>query len=327
MDNHEFTGLLAELFGDDPWPRPLHLLQGARRVQSGEGLGAAARAVGTSAKRLEEVATAPDPVEAALGVGIKALDGDYIERARNMLGQLVLGRSAELAFEEIYRSEMHGREFQLKDLRESRTDTDYRLLNGDSRPVYRVNIKFHGSQFRRAPELVGLEPEDCFALATYKISSALQKQEAEGLPYLFAIVGVPHLSGAVVGAALPERLLASAALMHQAPKGRAKRDFEDRLVDYVVGKQLPVFAETERRIADAEWFILSARRADRLLREKLFDRVYALRIRGFAQAFRGAELDMHFSLAEDLVPLRRFLSTLRESGSTKVTTLLERGDF
>jgi len=327
VDNHDFTGLLADLFGDDPWPRPLHLLQGAALVQRGADLDAAASAVGTSAKRLQKVATAPDPVREALGCGVQDLEEKYLDRARNMLGQLVLGRSAELAFEEIYRSEMHDQEFQLKDLRESRTDTDYRLLNGQGRPVYRVNIKFHGAQFRRAPELVGLEPEDCFALATYKIFSALKKQEAEGLPYLFAIVGVPHLSGAAVGEALPGRIVESAALIHQAPKGQGKRNFEDRLVDHVVEKKLQVFEETARRIAAAEWFIVSARRADRLLREKLFDRVYGLRIRGFAQAFRGAELDMHFSLTQDLIPLRRFLSTLRESGSTKVTTLLERGDF
>ena len=327
MDNRDFIGLLADLYGDDPWPRPLHLLQGAGLIRRGVDLNAAARSVGTSAKRLDEVATAPDAIEEALGTAVRDVEEKYLERARKMLGQLVLGRSAEIAFEEIYRSEMHDQEFQLKDLRESRTDTDYRLLNGQSRPVYRVNIKFHGSQFRRAPDLVGLAPEDCFALATYKIFSALKKQEAEGLPYLFAIVGVPHLSGAGVGEALPGPIVESAALIHQAPKGQGKRNFEDRLVDHVVAKRLPVFEETARRIAAAEWFILSARRADRLLREKLFDRVYALRIRGFAQVFRGAELDMHFSLSQDLIPLRRFLSTLRESGSTKVTTLLERGEF
>lgn len=327
MDNRDFIGLLAELFGESPWPQPLHLLQGVRSVQQGEDLRSAALSVHTTTRRLEEVATAPDPVRAVLGAGLQDLEEKYLGRAGNMLGQLVLGRSAELAFEEIYRSEMHDQEFELKDLRESRTDTDYRLLNGQGRPVYRVNIKFHGSQFRRAPELVGLEPDDCFALATYKIFSALQKQETEGLPYLFAIVGVPHLSGSAVGEALPERIVKSAALVHQAPRSRGKRDFEDRLVGYVAEKRLPVFEDTARRIASAEWFILSARRADRLLRDTLFDRVYALRIRGFAQAFRGAELDMHFSLSRDLLPIRRFLSTLREGGSTKVTTLLERGDF
>jgi hypothetical protein len=35
----------------------------------------------------------------------------------------------------------------------------------------------------------------------------------------------------------------------------------------------------------------------------LGSRVYALKIRGFAQQFRGAELDMHFSLKNDLVTM------------------------
>jgi hypothetical protein len=74
-------------------------------------------------------------------------------------------------------------------------------------------------------------------------------------------------------------------------------------------------------------FILSARKADKLIRDPLFDRVYALRIRGFAQQFRSAELDMQFSLSKDLVSLRQFLRVPREEGMTKVTTLMERGDF
>ena len=70
-----------------------------------------------------------------------------------------------------------------------------------------------------------------------------------------------------------------------------------------------------------------ARRADKLLRELLFERVFALRMRGFARVFGGAELDMHFSLSKDLIPLKQFLATLREGGPQRVTTLMERGDY
>jgi len=58
---------------------------------------------------------------------------------------------------------------------------------------------------------------------------------------------------------------------------------------------------------------------------KLFERVFALRIRGFAQQFRSAELDMHFSLKDDLTPLEEFFGTLRQEGQTKVAGQLERG--
>jgi len=222
---------------------------------------------------------------------------------------------------------MHSKEFELRDLREGRSDTDYRLYNGQGRPIYRLNIKFHGALFRRAKELVNLEPEDCFALATYKVFSALQKQEEEGLPYIFAIVGVRGLGGESVGATIPQSLVETVALIAEAPRSASKRLLEDTVVEYLAREKHPVFAETLERIRGSDWYVLSARRAERLLREKLFDRVFALRVRGFARAFRGAELDMHFSLTHDLVALRRYLSTLREDGAHKVTTLLERGEY
>ncbi len=244
-----------------------------------------------------------------------------------MLGQLLLGRCAELAFEEIYRAEMHAEEFELRDLREGRSDTDYRLYNGLGRPVYRLNIKFYGSPFRRAMDLVGLTPDDCFALATYKIFSALQKQQAEGLPYIFAIVGVPNLTGESVGREIPAPLVELVALIDQAPRGRLKRDFEDAAVEQLVRENHTVFKKTLEQILHVEWYVLSAKRADKLLREHLFSRVFALRIRSFARVFGRAELDMHFSLSKDLIPLRRYLAMLRKEGPHKITTLLERGDY
>jgi hypothetical protein len=78
-------------------------------------------------------------------------------------------------------------------------------------------------------------------------------------------------------------------------------------------------------VRSAAWYVLSARKADKLLRDLLFDRVYALKIRGFAQQFRGAELDMHFSLKADLVALKEFLEILRDQGQTVVASMLERG--
>lgn len=61
--------------------------------------------------------------------------------------------------------------------------------------------------------------------------------------------------------------------------------------------------EFTRRIREAEWRVISALKADDLLRKKLFDRVYAVRVRAFARNYRNAELDMHFSLDGDLTRL------------------------
>lgn len=246
---------------------------------------------------------------------------------RQILGNLIVGKCAEIIFEDLYKQHMHTTELELKDLREGRSDTDYRLFNGRGRPVYRVNIKFHGSLFRRAREMVDLEPEDCFALATYKIHGALQKQQKDELPYIFVIVSVPNLTAESVGAEVPAELREFASWVTASSKVPAKRDIEDRIVDTLQAEGLPAFEKTRLRIAKAGWYVLGARKADLLLRKMLFERVFALRTRNFSRQFRGAELDMHFSMSGDLTPLDKYLDTLREAGYQKVTTLLERGDY
>ncbi|MBK8067610.1 MAG: hypothetical protein IPK27_08240 [Rhodanobacteraceae bacterium] len=71
--------------------------------------------------------------------------------------------------------------------------------------------------------------------------------------------------------------------------------------------------------------MISARKADKLLRQKLFERVFAVRVRGFTRNYRNAELDMHLSLDQDMTPLTRFLTIIREKGLHGATVELERG--
>ena len=83
------------------------------------------------------------------------------------------------------------------------------------------------------------------------------------------------------------------------------RSIEDQIVDRLVGDPAAFeFQEVVARylndIRSAGWYVLSARRAYNLLCENLFLRAYALRVPRFAQNYRSAELDMHFSLANDL---------------------------
>lgn len=327
MTESEFLDMLRELFGMEVWPKPLHRVQGALMVDAGHDLQEAARTVGTTQSSLQEAVQAQDRLRVVLGCSVRDVDRLHRERAIRILGQLLVGRAAERAFEQAFREEMESEEFELRDIREGRTDTDYRLYNGQGRPIYRINIKFHGALFQRAPEMVGLYPEDCFALATYKIHSALNKQEMEGLPYIFAVVGVRTLSGEGVGARIPSRYVDATALIYQSSKAQGKRDFEDRIVHHLVEQKVPGYVEAHEAIQAEEWYVLSARRADHLVHSKLYDRVFALRVPRFTQQFRYAEVDMHFSLAGDLTPLTDFLQTLRDEGQAKVITLLERGVY
>jgi hypothetical protein len=117
------------------------------------------------------------------------------------------------------------------------------------------------------------------------------------------------------------------ALLFASPAVTRKRDFEDWLVDRIVTARSPAFSTAYERIRNAEWHVLSARRADDLLHRLLFERVYALRVPGFTRQFGGAEVDMHFSLSSDMVTLRDFFAVLREHWQGKVTTMLERGTY
>ncbi len=329
MTINDLCSALELLYGKDSWPKPLNLLLGWVRVNNGLSVSEAAEAVRTTRRRLQDIVSSKDPLVGILGMSIPTQPSETKQwaKAAAILGQLLLGHIAELVFVKMFKAEMPNQELSLKDVREGRTDTDYRLLNGAKRPVYRLNIKFHGSRFRRAEELVGLDPEDSFALATYKIHGALKKQQEEQLPYFFAIVGVSNLSGQVVGDMMPLDFREVMAYLTAAPKMTKKRDLEDRIVEYVASKRLEPFEEILSKLQSADWYIMSARRADKLLREKLFDRVFALRIRNFSRVFGGAEIDMHFSLSSDLVPISDFFKTVREGGLHKVTTMLERGDF
>lgn len=326
MTVQELIKVLNRLYPSKDWPKPFNLLRGWGLIQSGEDVAAAARRVGTTAARMRSFGECADPVCELFGSDEP--DDAARKDSRQIMGNLIVGRCAEITFEQIYKAHTHATELELRDLRESRSDTDYRLYNGRGRPVYRVNIKFHGTLFRRAKEMVGLEPEDCFALATYKIDGALQKQKRDELPYIFVIVSVAHLTAESVGAHVPDELQDFIARVTASRKKiPKKRDIEDRIVAVLEEEKHSSFDATRQRIADARWFVLGARKADRLLRDLLFERVFALRTRNFSRQFRGAELDMHFSLSRDLTPLETYLDMLRDSGYPRVTTLLERGDY
>lgn len=329
-DLEGLLGLMARLYPSE-LPKPFPLLAGLQRVKAGEAAGVAAKAARTTRKRLEHLAADDDPVRAVFGCGLaEAGMEEALSRPRAMLGQLLLGELAERAFERIYKTTMGTDELVLEDDRGSRNETDYRVLNGHRRPVFRINIKFYGTLFRNALDLVGLAPEDCFALATYKIYQGLKKQEDEKLPYLFVIVGVPGMTGAGVGASIPEDMAHLVSLVHAGQGIPGKRLIEERIVEYLLASPQPEpygtrLAGFREAIQSAAWYVLSARRGAQLLRDKLFERVYAVRVRAFARNYRNAELDMHFSLASDLTPLPNFLATLKDRGLHGLSVELERG--
>jgi hypothetical protein len=318
--------LLREIYGADPLPKPFDLIEAALLGATPEDM------VGLSHHARRKVASLQgeqSPLLAAL-----ELPADFTAEAKSrarvqkQLGSMLQGLLAERLFEEIYKTTLGTSELRLEDSREARDDTDYRVLNGKGRPVFRINIKFHGTLFRQAQELVGLAPEDCFALATYKIKQGLDKQEKEVLPYLFVVVSCP-ISAADVGAAVPNDLVELYCMIKDTKRVAGKRNIEEKIVDRLAAGMRPPFRPTlddlHEQLASAPWRVISARRADTLLRKLLFERVYAVRIRKFTSSYRNAEVDMHLSLSGDMTPLHDFLEQIGNIGLQGVAGKLERG--
>jgi hypothetical protein len=290
----EIVDVVVQAFASDPWPPPLRRRQGDKKYLR-------------------------DLLQEAI-----ANNANEISKTSLILGSLVLGEAAERVFESIYSKRLSTSEIHLVDQREHRSDTDYRLVNGKGRPLYRLNIKLHGSLFRSAKEIVGIEPDDCFPLATYKIKSALDKQDEEHLPYLFVVVTGGDISARKIENEMPTVFVQAAHYGKQIIR-TGKRALEERIVQRFISTETERFARIVAAIENARWYVLSARRAQELMKEKLFDRVFALRTRSFNRAYRNAEIDMHFSFSGDMIRLEDFLELIRKEDHFKLAGMLERG--
>jgi hypothetical protein len=244
---------------------------------------------------------------------------EKLARRRNGIAQILLGRSAELRFEQLIPRLVGTRGLTIEPRLADRSTTDYLLKDTHGRPLCRLNIKFHGTLFRDAQENVGLAPKDCFALATYKIHSALQQQTRDAYPYVFLILSIPNLTSASVAGYVPEDLVWLLSVVE------GKRLVEEAIAETLRGPaHQKDFEAVLARMVEGEFRILSATKADRLLRTLLYERVYAIRVPRFVQA---TQVNMHFSLSQDMRPLEAFL-TLLDSPAQVIAVTLDRGlDF
>ena len=242
---------------------------------------------------------------------------ERIRRAKQGIAQMTLGVIGEQHFENQATEALGGHGFDVEDDRVGRTDTDYRVVDQAARPVLRINIKFHGTLFREAQEYVGLDPNDCFALATYKIHGALRRQDNERLPYVFLIISVPALPREAIEQEVSDDLAWLASI--------SNRRTEEAVALRLAGE--PWAGAVRQDVSDGEFRVISARRASNLMREHLFDRVHALRLRGFNRVFRGAEINMHLSLSTEMIAFKSFLDVLATRGERELTVRLDRGEI
>jgi hypothetical protein len=126
---------------------------------------------------------------------------------RNRFAGVVVGAVGEQDFEQRYNQLMTSGEFTLADQTKEGTDTDFLTEDSRGRKAVRINVKMYGTRFQKSMTFVGLEPEDTFGIATYKVRQAVRKSQKEALPYLFAIASCEDLRADAVAAALPPEVL------------------------------------------------------------------------------------------------------------------------
>jgi hypothetical protein len=308
---------MEDVFGDLEPPKMFVRARAIQRVLSGESIDdvtADTRLPKYYLRRWIEAVRAGDFYE---WLGKREPTEDRIRRARQGIAQMMLGAVAEEHFEALATGTLGDHGFSVEDDRTGRTDTDYRVIDAAVRPVLRINIKFHGTLFRQAEEYVELAPNDCFALATYKIHGALQRQDRERLPYVFLIISVPTFPRQTMEDRIPDDLVWLASVSNRAT--------EEAIASRLLGE--PWANDVRVHIQQAGFRVISARRADALMRRQLFDRVHALRLRGFNNLFRGAEINMHLSLSREMIAFEEFLELLATRGERELTVRLDRGEI
>lgn len=317
-----FLTRLSEIAERLPRTHPLRRVDAAQRLLAGH-----------SAQEIEAVTAAQLPLvertakQLRKGAlfrlpGLRRATPRDIAAQRFRLAQLLLGALTEERFGREKEELVAGR-LTVEDHRLGRTDTDYRVLNGGGKPIFRINIKFHGTAFEQAQDRVGLAPTDCFPLATYKIHQALVRQREEALPYVFLVLSALGLTARSVSEEVPEDYAWLVAISAKL----GKRDVEEAAVATLVADAPPLVGRLRERIAQSEFRVISASRAEHVLKERLFERVFALRQRAFTSAFRNAEIDMHFSLSSEMTPIRDFLRRVSDESPQRLTVLLDRGDI
>ena len=317
-DLRRFARLMEDLFVGCDAPKRLKQIRPLVQLDDGLPSSEVAAASGYTEKRLLTwyQVIQVDGLASWLGKK-KDPDSDRLKRAKSGIAQMLVGLLAEEHFEALSGQLLVRHGFRIEDKRVGRTDTDYRLIAGDGHAVCRFNIKFHGTLFKQAEEYVGLDPGDCFALATYKIHGALQRQEHERLPFVFLIISVPDYPRELIETNIADEWTWLAAM-----SGRAEEEaIAKRLA------QSPWVADVRMRINASEFRAISARRASGLLHSKLFSRVHALRLRGFNMLFRGAEINMHLSLSSEMIGYSEFVTRLTTVGPLQLAVSLDRGEL
>lgn len=230
-----------------------------------------------------------------------------------LLLNLLLGRLGEDYFENLIKSKLPGVELRSHTAAPQlieRVERKYGIINYDvllrGRALFHANIKVHTTPFREAQRMVGLDPDNCFPLAVYKILSGLGEQQRKSVPFLFLVF---------IRWSMRETVARRLASLGRALRGEMEKVFrqrdrakQDAFVNEVVSRweRDDTWQNLLQGLKAGEHRVISPGKALKLLVERI-ERCPALVIPRFR--FAG-EINMHLAIREEMTDLEDFLKAV-----------------
>lgn len=175
-----------------------------------------------------------------------------------------------------------------------------------------VNVKNAGTRFENARNLVGLDPDDCIPIPTYKAYDALDKE-----PNLLYVICVDYTLIAKIERALLTRFSVEEASVWRVLSkyaGPLIRDAEDSFVYSMVNKHWEEFSQ---HVSIPVFRVISARKAIRIL-QKL-----PRRTPGWGTG-ASAEVNVHISITEETKRWDEINSRIVENGVMDIVAAVNR---
>ena len=193
--------------------------------------------------------------------------------------------------------------------------SDFTLCEGELRLP--INIKNAGTPFRKAAELVGLDPTDCIPIPAYKAYAAI-----ESSPNLLYAVSVDYELVGKLDKLLPSLFgteEASAWDLLNRFAGARVQHAEDAFVEVMVRKH---WEGLKKSIVENPFHVVSARKAIRLLQTRP-KRTPGIGLKAWGTG-AAAEVNVHLSIKEDTTPWEVVSGRVAASGILDVVRAVNR---
>jgi hypothetical protein len=241
----------------------------------------------------------------------------------SLLLNLLLGRLGENYFERLIKTKLPGVELRSHTAAShliEQEERKYGITNYDvllqGKNLFHANIKVHATQFREAQRMVGLDPDNCFPLAVYKILSGSGEQRRTNIPFLFLVFICWDLRKTIAQytSALEEPL--QQRVGKAFGKGKRDRAKQDALVNEIVSlwQGNDTWSMLLRELEKSEHRVISPEKALHLLIENIEERCPALVIPRFR--FAG-EINMHLAIREEMTDLEDFFKAITDCQSSE----------